>query len=107
VLGYSAAQFGVIVSVYGLALAASPVLLGRLSEVFPKKLLIVLGSLLYSALNVGMLFLHQYTLLIGAAKVTGIGNALLIPALSTIYPHASLGSLCYTQVLHCVPQRCT
>ena len=85
VLGYSAAQFGVIVSVYGLALAASPMLLGRISEVFSKKLLIVLGSLLYSALNVGMLFLHQYTLLIGAAMVTGIGNALLIPALSTIY----------------------
>ncbi len=85
VLGYSAAQFGVIVSVYGLALAASPVLLGRISEVFPKKLLIILGSLLYSALNVGMLFLHQYALLIGAAIVTGIGNALLIPALSTIY----------------------
>ncbi len=85
ILGYSAAQFGVIVSVYGLALAASPVLLGRMGEVFPKKLLIILGSLLYSALNVGMLFLHQYALLIGAAMVTGIGNALLIPALSTLY----------------------
>jgi MFS family permease len=85
VLGYSAAQFGVIVSAYALALAAFPMLLGRLSEVFPKKLLITLGSLLYSALNVGMLLLHQYVLLIGAAMVTGIGNALLIPALSTIY----------------------
>ena len=59
--------------------------LGNLSEVFPKKLLIILGILLYSTLNVGMLFLHQYALLIGAATVTGIGNALLIPALSTIY----------------------
>jgi MFS family permease len=85
VLKYSAAQFGVIVSVYGLALAASPLLLGRLGEIFPKKLLIILGSLLYSALNVGMLFLHQFGLLIGAATVTGIGNGLLIPALSTIY----------------------
>jgi multidrug resistance protein len=85
VLGYSVAQFGVIVSVYGLALAAFPMFLGSMSEVFPKKLLIILGSLLYSALNVGMLFLHQYALLIGAATVTGIGNALLIPALSTIY----------------------
>jgi MFS family permease len=85
ILGYSAAQFGVIVSVYGLALAAFPMLLGRISELFPKKLLIILGSLLYSALNVAMLFLHQYALLIGAAVVTGIGNALLIPALSTIY----------------------
>jgi MFS family permease len=85
VLGYSAAQFGVIASVYGLALAAFPILLGRLSEIFPKKLLIILGSLLYSALNMGMLFLPQYALLIGAAALTGIGNALLIPALSTIY----------------------
>jgi MFS family permease len=85
VLGYSAAQFGVIVSVYGLALAAFPVFLGRLSDVIPKKLLIIFGCLLYSALNVGMLFLHQYALLIGAATVTGIGNALLIPALSAIY----------------------
>jgi DHA1 family multidrug resistance protein-like MFS transporter len=85
VLGYSVARFGVIVSVYGLALAAFPILMGRLSDVFPKKLLIISGSLLYSALNVGMLILHQYGLLIGAATVTGIGNALLIPALSTIY----------------------
>jgi multidrug resistance protein len=85
ILGYSAAQFGVIVSVYGLALAAFPMLLGHPSELFPRKMLIILGSLLYSALNVGMLFLHQYALLIGAAVVTGIGNALLIPALSTIY----------------------
>jgi MFS family permease len=36
-----------------------------------------------------MLFLHQYGLLIGAAIVTGVGNALLIPALSTIYLGAS------------------
>jgi MFS family permease len=85
VLGYSVAQFGIIVSVYGLALAVSPMLLGSLGEVFPKKLFIILGSLLYSSLNVGMIFLHQYGLLIGAAMATGIGNALLIPALSTIY----------------------
>ena len=85
ILGYSAAQFGVVVSAYGLSLAAFPTFLGRLNEVFPKRLLIVLGSLLYSALNVGILFSHQYALLIGAAIATGIGNALLIPALSTLY----------------------
>jgi MFS family permease len=39
--------------------------------------LIDLGDVLF--------LLHQYLLLIGAAIVTGIGNALLIPALSTIY----------------------
>jgi MFS family permease len=46
VLEYSVAQFGVIVSVYGLSLAAFPIFLGRLSEVIPKKLLIICGSLL-------------------------------------------------------------
>ena len=84
-LGYSALQFGIIASVYGLSLAVFPAFLGQLCEASPKKLLIMLGSLLYSTLNVGMLFLHQYVLLLGAAMVTGIGNALLLPALSTIY----------------------
>jgi MFS family permease len=32
-----------------------------------------------------MLFVHQFGLLIGAAIATGIGNALLIPTLSTFY----------------------
>lgn len=85
ILGYNAVQFGVMVSVYGLALAAFPMLLGHLSEIFSQRLLITLGSVLYAALNAGMLFLHPYVLLLEAAIVTGIGNALLIPALSTIY----------------------
>lgn len=85
VLKYSAAQYGVIISVYGLALAVFPMLLGGLTEVWPKKLLIVLGMLFSAALNLGMLFLHNYVLLIGAAVLTGLGSALLIPALGTLY----------------------
>ncbi len=91
VLGYNAAQYGVIVSVYGLSLAVFPMLLGRLSERFSKKLLIILGCLLFSTLNVAMLFLDQYILLILAAMVTGIGSALLIPALGSIYLGATSG----------------
>lgn len=89
VLKYSAAQFGVIVSVYSLAVAVFPLFLGRLSEVLPKKLLIILGCLLYSVMNIGMLFLHQYLLLIAAAMVTGMGNALLLPALGAVYLSAT------------------
>lgn len=84
-LKYSSAQFGVIVSAYGLSLAVFPLLLGRLSEILSKKLLIIIGSLLFSALNVAMLCLHPYPLLITAAVVTGIGDALLLPALGAIY----------------------
>lgn len=85
VLKYDAAQYGMIASVYGLSLAVFPLLLGRLAEILPKRLLIVIGCLLYTALNVAMLLLHQYMLLILGAALTGLGSALLIPALGTIY----------------------
>jgi MFS family permease len=55
VLHYSAAQYGMLFSVYGMALAIFPLLLGRLSESLPKKPLIVMGSLLFSAMLVFML----------------------------------------------------
>jgi MFS family permease len=85
ILKYSSAQFGIIVSAYGLSLAVFPLLLGRLSEIWSKKLLIIIGSLLFSALNIAMLCLHQYPLLITAAVLTGIGDSLLLPALGSIY----------------------
>jgi MFS family permease len=85
VLRYNAAQYGVIISAYGGAQAVFPLLLGGLSERFTKKQVILAGSVLMSALNIAMLFLHQYWLLIGGAIVTGMGGSLLIPALSTLY----------------------
>ncbi len=89
VLHYSTTQYGLIISAYGLTVAVFPLLLGRLIDVLPKKLLVVLGSLFSAALNLGMLFLHQYVLLIAAAAITGVGSALLMPALGTIYLNAS------------------
>ena len=89
VLHYSTAQYGLIISTYGLTLAVLPSLLGRLIDRLPKKLLVVVGSLLGAALNLAMLLLHQYLLLIAAAVVTGIGSALLMPAMGTIYLNAS------------------
>ncbi len=85
VLKYNAAQYGMILSMYGLALAVFPMILGHLSEIMPKKRLIILGSLSLTALNAGMLFLHQYVLLIVTAIITGMGSALLLPAMGTIY----------------------
>lgn len=89
VLHYGTAQYGLIISAYGLTVAVFPLLVGRLIEMMPKKLLVVVGCLLSAALNLGMLSLHQYPLLIMAAVVTGVGSALLMPALGTIYLSAS------------------
>ncbi|HCI81629.1 MAG TPA: hypothetical protein DHW02_18285 [Ktedonobacter sp.] len=89
VLHYNAAQYGVIISMYGLALAVFPLFLGRLSDTLPKKPLVIIGGLLFPTLNVAMLFLHQYSLLIAASLVTGMGDALLLPALGAIYLNAT------------------
>jgi DHA1 family multidrug resistance protein-like MFS transporter len=89
VLHYSTTQYGLIISAYGLTVAVFPLILGRLIDTMPKKLLVILGSLLGAALNLAMLLLHQYFLLIAAAALTGVGSALLMPAMGTIYLNAS------------------
>jgi MFS family permease len=85
VLHYSPAQYGMLFSVYGMALAIFPLLLGRLSETLPKKPLIVTGSLLFSALLVFMLAAPLYPLLIAGAALAGLGSALVQPAMGSIY----------------------
>lgn len=88
-LHYSPAQYGLIISAYGLAVALFPMVLGRLSDKGSKRLLVTVGCLLGAALNLGMLWLRQYELLIITAAITGIGSALLMPALGTVYLNAT------------------
>jgi DHA1 family tetracycline resistance protein-like MFS transporter len=85
VLHYSTTQNGMLFSVYGMALAVFPFLLGRLSETLPKKPLIVTGSLLFSALIVVMLAAPLYPLLIAGAALAGLGSAFVEPAMGSIY----------------------
>jgi MFS family permease len=84
-LHYSAAQYGMVFSVYGMALAIFPFLLGRLSEKLSKKPLIVMGSLLFSALVVAALLTPSYPLLLVGAALAGLGSALVEPAMGSIY----------------------
>src|SRR5213078_4271272 len=79
------AQYGMLFSVYGMALAIFPFFLGRLSETMPKKPLIVLGSLLFSAMLVFMLAAPLYPLLIAGAALAGLGSAFVEPAMGSIY----------------------
>jgi MFS family permease len=85
VLHYSPAQYGMLFSVYGMALAVFPFFLGRLSETMPKKPLIVTGSLLFSALNLFMFAAPLYPLLITGAALAGLGSAFVEPAMGGIY----------------------
>jgi MFS family permease len=85
VLHYSPAQYGMLFSTYGMALAVFPLVLGRLSEKLPKKPLIVIGSLLFSTLFVFMLVAPLYPLLITGAALAGLGSAFVEPAMGSIY----------------------
>jgi MFS family permease len=85
VLHYSAAQYGMLFSVFGMALAVFPFFLGRLSEKLAKKPLIVIGSLLFSALIVVTLLAPSYPLLLVGAALAGLGSALIGPAMGSIY----------------------
>jgi DHA1 family multidrug resistance protein-like MFS transporter len=85
VLHYTTAQYGLIISVFGLALAISPLFLGRLSERWPKKPLIVVGSVLFGALNMFMFAAPLYPLLLTGAALAGLGCAFAGPALGGIY----------------------
>ncbi len=89
VLHYSPAQYGMIISVFGLAMAVSPLVLGRLSEMLPKKPVIVTGSLLFGALNVFMVIAPSYPLLLVGSALAGLGSALAEPALGGIYLSAT------------------
>ncbi len=85
VLHYNTAQYGMLFSVYGMALAVFPLLLGRLSETMTKKPLIVIGCLLFSALIVVILAAPLYPLLIAGAALAGLGSAFVEPAMGSIY----------------------
>ena len=85
VLHYSTAQYGMVFSTYGMALAIFPFFLGRLSESLPKKPLIVTGSLLFGALNLFMFAAPLYPLLLAGAALAGLGSAFVEPAMGGIY----------------------
>ncbi len=78
-------QLGIIVGGYGLAMLVGQAALGRLSDRYGRKPLIVLGLLLSFALYPGMIFLQQFGLIFIVAVVSGLGGALVTPALSAAY----------------------
>jgi MFS family permease len=84
-LGWSTAQFGAVISCYGWATLIGSLTLGRSSDRFGRKPIIVVGLVLHAAQYVGLVFTSVFWLLIAAFVVAGVGEALVNPALSAAY----------------------
>ncbi|MBV9230741.1 MAG: MFS transporter [Chloroflexi bacterium] len=84
-LSLTPTQLGIIVGGYGLAMLLGQAGLGQLSDRYGRKPLIVLGLLLSCALYPGLIFFPQFGLLFLIAVISGIGGALVSPALSAAY----------------------
>jgi DHA1 family tetracycline resistance protein-like MFS transporter len=84
-LGWTTVQFGIVVGAYGLAMVFGQVVLGRSSDKFGRKPLIVLGILLSTSLYAGLVLVTRFPLMLLVAAVAGLGSALISPALSSYY----------------------
>ena len=84
-LGFSATQFGLIVGAYGLTVVLGQTTLGRLSDRFGRRPPIALGLLLMATFYLALTGVTDFGLLCLAAAVAGIGEALIMPALSAFY----------------------
>jgi multidrug resistance protein len=84
-LGWSTIQFGVVVGVYGSALVISQLLLGQLSDRLARTPVIIIGMLLYASFYVALVLIKSFPLMLLACVVSGVGEALVMPALSAFY----------------------
>jgi MFS family permease len=85
VLGYSTTQFGLIVSVYGLAMVAGQAGLGRLSDRWGRRPVIALGFLLNATFFASLAIVSSFALTFVVAAIAGLGAAVIAPALSALY----------------------
>ncbi|MDJ0497334.1 MAG: MFS transporter [Acidimicrobiia bacterium] len=84
-LEWSTAQFGALISAYGWATLIGSLTLGRSSDRFGRKPILVIGIILHSAQYVGLMLTGTYWVVIGAFVIAGLGEALVNPALSAAY----------------------
>lgn len=84
-LGWSTAQFGVVVGAYGLAMLLGQSLLGQLSDRFGRRPMILAGIVLHSVLYPTIAFATYFPLVLFNSALAGLGMALLNPALSAAY----------------------
>ena len=84
-LGWSTIQFGVLVGAYGLTAAVGQAVAGPISDRFARFPVIIAGILLNALFYVGLIMFTDFAILVLTAVVAGLGEALLMPALSAYY----------------------
>ncbi|HEX2912543.1 MAG TPA: MFS transporter [Chloroflexia bacterium] len=82
---FTTSQFGLLVSLYGLATVIGQLGLGRLSDRIGRKPLIVAGFVMNAIFYIGLTQFTDYILMLGVSAIAGLGAALLTPALSSYY----------------------
>ncbi len=81
-LKWSSSLLGLMMSLYGIALAIGEFTLSRLSDDLGRKPVIIVGLLLFSAQFLGMALSRDHLVIGAAFIIAGLGNALFDPALS-------------------------
>ena len=84
-LGWTTAQFGIVIGVYALVTAAGQLIAGPISDRFARKPVIIAGILLNATFYIGLIFASEFYLMLIVAAISGAGEALLMPALSAYY----------------------
>ena len=84
-LEWSTAQFGAIISCYGWATLIGNLTLGRSSDRFGRKPILIIGLILHSAQYGGLMLSNVFGVIIVAFIVAGLGEALVNPALNAAY----------------------
>jgi multidrug resistance protein len=84
-LGWTTTQFGILVGVYGLVTAAGQAVSGPISDRVARKPVIIVGIILNAGFYLGLVFVSDFYWLLGVSALAGLGEALLMPALSAYY----------------------
>ena len=78
-LGWSTVRFGVVAGVYGLAMVIGQAGLGKASDRFGRKPIILVGLLLTTTFYFGVGFITSFPLMLLVALAAGMGGALMAP----------------------------
>ncbi|MEA3337386.1 MAG: MFS transporter [Chloroflexota bacterium] len=81
-LGWTTVQFGVVVAVYGLTTVLGQGFLGRLSDQYGRRPMIVFGTLLNAGFYAGLALVTSFPIFLLVAVIAGLGESLVMPALS-------------------------
>jgi len=80
IAGASAAEVGVLFTIYGVSTMVMSIPMGMIADRIGKKILMVVGLMVYGAGMAGMAFSHSYFWLIVFVLTSGIGMAVFSPA---------------------------